>query len=76
MGRLDTDDGGDGGVLGACDHRGGPCHSLPDCSRGSAASATSSGQNRADDALAERFARGEIDENEYRQRLAALREHR
>lgn len=45
-------------------------------SRGSAASATSSGQNRAEDVLAERFARGEIDENEYRQRLSALREHR
>ena len=45
-------------------------------SRGSAASAASSGQNRADDVLAERFARGEIDENEYRQRLSALREHR
>jgi putative membrane protein len=53
-------------------------------SRGSAASATSSGQNRPDDVLAERFARGEIDErfargeideNEYRQRLSALREH-
>ena len=42
--------------------------------RGSAASA-SSGQDRADDVLAERFARGEIDENEYRQRLSALREH-
>ena len=33
-------------------------------SRGSAASATSSGHNRPDDVLAERFARGEIDENE------------
>ena len=44
-------------------------------SRSSDASATSSVQNRADDVLAERFARGEIDENEYRQRLSALREH-
>lgn len=30
----------------------------------------------AEDVLAERFARGEIDENEYRQRVTALREHR
>jgi putative membrane protein len=44
-------------------------------SRSSDASAASSGQNRAEDVLAERFARGEIDENEYRQRLSALREH-
>jgi putative membrane protein len=45
-------------------------------SRGSAATSTSSGQTRAEDVLAERFARGEIDENEYRQRLSALREYR
>lgn len=45
-------------------------------SRGSDASAASSGQNRPDGVLAERFARGEIDENEYRQRLSALHEHR
>jgi putative membrane protein len=32
-------------------------------------------QNRAEDLLAERFARGEIDDNEYRKRLALLREH-
>ncbi|WP_225838787.1 SHOCT domain-containing protein [Streptomyces sp. NK08204] len=31
---------------------------------------------RAEDLLAERFARGEIDEEEYRRRLALLREHR
>ncbi len=30
----------------------------------------------AEDVLAERFARGEIDEDEYRQRVTALREHR
>ena len=30
---------------------------------------------RRGEILAERFARGEIDENEYRQRLSALREH-
>ncbi|WP_316742032.1 SHOCT domain-containing protein [Streptomyces sp. MK7] len=35
------------------------------------------GQNRgAENLLAERFARGEIDEDEYRRRLALLREHR
>ena len=31
---------------------------------------------RAEDLLAERFARGEIDEEEYRRRLTLLREHR
>jgi putative membrane protein len=30
----------------------------------------------AEDVLADRFARGEIDEDEYRRRVAALREHR
>lgn len=30
----------------------------------------------AEDVLGERLARGEIDDNEYRQRMAALREHR
>ncbi|MEV6165671.1 SHOCT domain-containing protein [Streptomyces sp. NPDC052052] len=34
------------------------------------------GSSRAEDLLAERFARGEIDEDEYRRRLALLREHR
>jgi putative membrane protein len=34
------------------------------------------GGSRAEDVLAERFARGEIDEEEYRRRLALLREHR
>jgi putative membrane protein len=33
-------------------------------------------QGRAEDLLAERFARGEIDEDEYKRRLALLREHR
>ena len=32
------------------------------------------GRRRAEDLLAERFARGEIDEDEYRRRRAALRE--
>jgi putative membrane protein len=32
--------------------------------------------NRAEDVLAERFARGEIDEDEFRRRMTALREHR
>ena len=32
------------------------------------------GRQRAEDVLADRFARGEIDENEYRSRRAALRE--
>ena len=30
----------------------------------------------AEDVLAERFARGEIDDDEYRQRMTRLREHR
>ncbi|MFD4973210.1 SHOCT domain-containing protein [Streptomyces sp. NPDC058424] len=34
------------------------------------------GGRRAEDLLAERFARGEIDEDEYKRRLALLREHR
>jgi putative membrane protein len=32
-------------------------------------------ENRAEDTLAQRFAHGEIDEDEYRRRLAILREH-
>ena len=40
-----------------------------------AASPPGFGQARAEDLLAERFSRGEIDDNEYRQRLALLREH-
>jgi putative membrane protein len=35
-----------------------------------------SAQSRAEDMLAERFARGEIDDEEYRRRLTLLREHR
>lgn len=31
---------------------------------------------RAEDRLADRFARGEIDQDEFRQRMALLREHR
>jgi putative membrane protein len=34
------------------------------------------GSRRAEDLLAERFARGEIDEDEYKRRLELLREHR
>ncbi|GAA3806285.1 hypothetical protein GCM10022206_51100 [Streptomyces chiangmaiensis] len=33
------------------------------------------GSRRAEDLLAERFARGEIDEDEYKHRLTLLREH-
>lgn len=33
------------------------------------------GRGRAEEVLRERFARGEIDEEEYRRRLALLREH-
>jgi putative membrane protein len=44
--------------------------------RGSAAGSPGPGQTRAEDVLAERFARGEIDEDDYRQRLSALRERR
>lgn len=32
--------------------------------------------SRAEDVLAERFARGEIDEDEFRRRMTLLREHR
>ncbi|MFB6986803.1 SHOCT domain-containing protein [Streptomyces sp. NPDC056178] len=34
------------------------------------------GTRRAEDLLAERFARGEIDEDEYKRRLTVLREQR
>ncbi|WP_432003881.1 SHOCT domain-containing protein [Streptomyces sioyaensis] len=34
------------------------------------------GQGHAEDLLAERFARGEIDEDEYKRRLTLLRENR
>ncbi|MDT0468973.1 SHOCT domain-containing protein [Streptomyces gibsoniae] len=34
------------------------------------------GSTRAEDLLAERYARGKIDEDEYKRRLALLREHR
>jgi putative membrane protein len=32
--------------------------------------------NRAEDVLAERFARGDIDEDEFRRRMTALRDHK
>jgi putative membrane protein len=44
--------------------------------RGAASGAPVTGQSRAEELLAERFARGEIDDNEYRNRVALLREHR
>jgi putative membrane protein len=44
--------------------------------RGTAASPTGHTPTRAEDVLAERFARGEIDEEEYRRRLALIRENR
>lgn len=44
--------------------------------RGTAASPPGSWQLSAEDLLAGRFARGEIDDDEYRQRLVLLREHR
>lgn len=44
--------------------------------RGTAASPPGPTPTRAEDVLAERFARGEIDEDEYRQRIALLRENR
>ncbi|MEW2433281.1 SHOCT domain-containing protein [Streptomyces caniferus] len=34
------------------------------------------GNRQAEDVLADRFARGEIDDDEYKRRLALLREHR
>ena len=44
-------------------------------SRGTDASLSGSGQAAAEGVLDQRFARGEIDENEYRQRLSLLREY-
>ncbi len=43
---------------------------------GAGATRPAPGPNRAEELLAERFARGEIDEDEFRQRMALLREHR
>lgn len=40
-----------------------------------AAPGAQAGGNRPEDVLAERYARGEIDEDEYRRRLTVLREH-
>ncbi|MGR6968832.1 SHOCT domain-containing protein [Streptomyces cynarae] len=40
------------------------------------ASPPGQGSHRAEDVLAERFARGEIDDDEYKRRLTLLREHR
>ena len=45
-------------------------------SQRTASHAPSSGPSRAEDLLTERFARGEIDEDEFRRRLALVREHR
>lgn len=45
-------------------------------SGGTAASTAGAGLPTAEDLLAQRFARGEIDDSEYRQRLGLLREHR
>jgi len=75
MGRLDPDDGGNGGFLALSDHRCGPCRPLSAGPRGTAASPSGSGETRAEGVLDQRFARGEIDENEYRQRLSLLREY-
>ena len=79
--RLDPDGSGHGGVLGGRDHFGDPGHPLfasEFTSERSGAGTTrpAPGPNRAEDLLAERFARGEIDEDEFRRRMALLREHR
>lgn len=44
--------------------------------RGTAASGPVSWQKQPEDLLNERLARGEIDDDDYRQHLALLREHR
>lgn len=44
--------------------------------RGTAASPSGSWRPSAEDLLAERFARGQINDDEFRQRLTLLREHR
>jgi hypothetical protein len=73
--RLDPNDRGNGVGLGAHDHRLVLAIRHLACPRGTAATPSGSGQARAEDVLAQRFARGEIDENEYRQRLSLLREY-
>lgn len=45
-------------------------------SRNTAGAPATYGPPRPEDVLAERFARGEIDEDEYRRRVTVLHEHR
>ena len=45
-------------------------------SRNSASGQTLYGPPRPEDVLAERFARGELDDDEYRRRVSLLHEHR
>jgi len=45
-------------------------------SRNTASGSPNHGPSRPEDVLAERFARGEIDESEYRRRVTLLHEHR
>ncbi|MGH3677659.1 MAG: SHOCT domain-containing protein [Mycobacterium sp.] len=49
---------------------------LVSASRGSGVPPTAAGPGSAEETLAQRYARGEIDDDEYRQRLTLLRQHR
>ncbi|MFE0376714.1 SHOCT domain-containing protein [Streptomyces inhibens] len=51
-------------------------HSHPSGPQPPSSGESGRGSRRAEDVLAERFARGEIDEDEYQRRLKLLREHR
>ncbi len=57
-------------IVAAVRYLGGPGHHQRPAGRGAAAG------RKPDEILAERFARGEIDDEEYRRRVALLREHR
>ena len=76
LGWLAADDAGDDRVLGRRDHRRGAAVRYLADSRHPGGGPPTPGPARAEDLLAERFARGEIDDDEYRQRLTLLRDQR
>jgi hypothetical protein len=76
LGRLAFDVRCDGVVLGGRDHRHCPCIRYLVSSGGARGGPPRYEPPRPEDVLAGRFARGEIDEDEYRRRITLLREHR
>ena len=74
LGQLGFDVRCDGVVLGGRGHRHRPWHLIG--SSGASGGLPRYEPPRPEDVLAGRFARGEVDEDEYRQRITLLREHR